>query len=116
MDNPWIQLLEAAPFVLPSDQPPIDAFNRRYLTNARRTLQLDIRPEPFIGNIEAPIVLLYLNPGYTPDDHSSTPILTEMHFGAPMFSKNRVRIRSMCSIRVLLGLREHVGGSIPSPN
>jgi hypothetical protein len=68
MDNPWKELGDASPFVLPSDKPKIDDFNRRYANNARRMLRLDIRPEPFIGNFEAPIVLLFLNPGYTAAD------------------------------------------------
>lgn len=57
-----------SPFVLPSDEPQIDDFNRRYPNNTRRMLRLDIRPEPFIGDLEAPVVFLSLNPGYTPED------------------------------------------------
>jgi hypothetical protein len=68
MDNPWKSLPNEAPFILPSDKSQIDAFNRRYSRNDHRTIRLDIRPEPYIGDINAPIVLLYLNPGYTADD------------------------------------------------
>jgi hypothetical protein len=68
MENPWFNLPDASPYVLPSDKLFVDAFNQRYQGNDRRSLRLDIKPEPYIGSLEAPILLLYLNPGYTADD------------------------------------------------
>lgn len=68
MENPWLDLPDAPPYVLPSDEPSVDAFNRRFQGNDLRSLRLDIRPEPYIGSLNAPILLLNLNPGYTDDD------------------------------------------------
>lgn len=70
MENPWIELPASAPFVLPSDAAPINAFNDR--ERQRRSdcerLQLDLLPEPYIGRPDAPIVILKSHPGYHPSD------------------------------------------------
>lgn len=64
--NPWIDLPESAPFVLPGDAAVIERFNAR----AAEPLQvrLDVLPEPFIGRHDAPVVLLALNPGFSDGD------------------------------------------------
>ncbi len=68
MANPWIHLPQNPPYVLPSDAPQVDAFNHRHRENDQRLLRLDVRAEPYIGALDAPIVLLNLNPGYVPED------------------------------------------------
>jgi hypothetical protein len=62
MKNPWSDLPKNPPFVLTCDQPYIDAFNS-VETKTDHKINLDILPEPFHGNVEAPIVVLLLNPG-----------------------------------------------------
>lgn len=64
--NPWIHLPTVAPYVLQDDLPLIDAFNR----TAIRTQYIDtsLLPEPFLGRPDAPVVLLGLNPGWSPHD------------------------------------------------
>jgi hypothetical protein len=66
MRNPWLDLPSEAPFVLPGDAQKIDAFNREASDSKR--IHLNLLPEPFLGSPDAPIVLLSLNPGFSPDD------------------------------------------------
>ena len=70
MENPWRKLPAAPDFVLPGDRAAIEAAN---LKNARRKhnawryhYHLELLPVPYIGNLDAPVVLFTLNPGYTP--------------------------------------------------
>jgi hypothetical protein len=71
MRNPWLELPHQAPYVLADDADAIERFNRT--ASARRQadrtwLHLELLPEPFLGDPAAPIVVLSLNPGYSPDD------------------------------------------------
>jgi hypothetical protein len=71
MRNPWLDLPQQAPYVLADDAAAIERFNRA--TAARRAadrtwLHLELLPEPFLGDPAAPVVLLSLNFGYSPDD------------------------------------------------
>ncbi len=71
MDNPWVNLPKVAPLVLPEDKTLIDDYNAsRGITNPSY-IHLEQPPEPFIGNPDAPIVLLNLNPGYSPETNAS---------------------------------------------
>lgn len=64
--NPWCQLLNSAPYVLPDDQPFVEMFNR---TATEDTLiHTGLLPEPFFGRFDAPVVVLLLNPGFSADD------------------------------------------------
>lgn len=63
--NPWVNLPQTAPLVLPSDRALIDAFNER--ANARHRIRTEAIPEPFFGRFDAPIVVLLLNPGFSSD-------------------------------------------------
>ncbi|GBE23192.1 MAG TPA: hypothetical protein ENH00_13530 [Actinobacteria bacterium] len=64
--NPWVHLPATPDFVLPEDAPQV------YEHNARRgedyQLQLHVLPESFLGPVDAPVVLLSLNPGYVASD------------------------------------------------
>lgn len=64
--NPWISLPTSAPFVLPGDADPIQAFNARARENYR--IHVEVIPEPFLGLPDAPVVLLNLNPGFNDED------------------------------------------------
>ena len=79
MENPWPQLPTDAPHVLPSDRCIVDKFNARNANKHDRkcrnpsctgcfTLQKQLLPEPFIGDPDAQVYLLNLNPGYTPGE------------------------------------------------
>jgi hypothetical protein len=64
--NPWEQLPKTAPFVLDADRPALTAFNSR--AKPRQAVDTSLLPEPFLGRPKAPVVLLGLNPGWSPDD------------------------------------------------
>ena len=64
--NPWSALPAVAPFVLPSDAPAVEAFNQRAAAPLR--VETSLLPEPFVGRVEAPVILLTLNPGVSAGD------------------------------------------------
>ena len=66
MRNPWLGLPHAEPFVLAEDADQIERFNRTAKDNLR--IRLELLPEPSLGNPDAPIVILGLNPGFSTDD------------------------------------------------
>jgi hypothetical protein len=76
VDNPWLDLPEEEPFVLESDKPNIADFNRAAGTDY--LIHTELMPEPFLGNPQADIVLLNLNPGFNDRDPS-------FHHGDPYF-------------------------------
>jgi len=66
MENPWHRLPQSPPFVLPEDEVVVRAFNK----GAREKYRLrvnDLLPEPFVGGLDASVVLLSNNPGFTPE-------------------------------------------------
>lgn len=84
ISNPWLDLSETAPFALASDVEAIARFNNRAGTNT--SIHLELLPEPFLGDPAAPVVLLGLNPGYSPEDL--------VHHGSPDFvSLSRQNLR-----------------------
>jgi hypothetical protein len=64
--NPWLKVPDSAPFVLADDRPAIDRFNAS--APSRTRVETDLLPEPFVGRVDAPIVLLALNPGVSDGD------------------------------------------------
>jgi hypothetical protein len=66
MKNPWIRLPHHPPYVLAEDLEVIDCFNNTAGKKVR--VHTDLMPEPFIGRTDAPVVLLNLNPGFSPQD------------------------------------------------
>jgi len=61
MDNPWINLPKASPYVLPEDRKLLDSFN--YSDESRP--HTEILPAPYMGRPEsARVFLLSLNPGF----------------------------------------------------
>jgi hypothetical protein len=60
--NPWLALPTKPPFVLPDDWEIIEKFNRKN-TKKNLTLQTEMLPEPFVGSLDAPLVILLQNPG-----------------------------------------------------
>lgn len=66
MNNPWQLLPENQPYILEEDRIVIEQFNLR--AKPEHHIHLDLLPEPFLGNPNAQIVLLGLNPGYSAAD------------------------------------------------
>ena len=68
MRNPWLDLPDASPYVLPSDRFDVDDFNAELEVSARCRIPVrDVIPEPFAGAVKsAPVVILQLNPGIDP--------------------------------------------------
>lgn len=64
--NPWKSLSRSAPFVLKSDAPVVQQLGLK--AKGVHRLHLNLLPIPFLGNPDAPVVLLNLNPGYHPKD------------------------------------------------
>jgi hypothetical protein len=85
MRNPWLDLPEAAPFVLRGDVAGIERFNTT--ATPETTIQLDVMPEPFIGRPEAPLVFLLLNPGFDP---ATVPLYQS---GTPLAVASRDNLR-----------------------
>ena len=67
MENPWKELPTYPPYVIPDDSRAISIFNDRCKSQDHR-IQTHILPEPYIGNIDSPIYLLSLNPGFDEKD------------------------------------------------
>jgi len=65
-ENPWVQLPNRPPFVVPHDAQVIEQFNST--ADDEFKVHLDIFPEPYLGNPDAPVVLLGLNPGFKETD------------------------------------------------
>lgn len=80
MKNPWLDVPDAAPFVLPGDAGVIERFNRSAPDRTR--IDLNLLPEPFQGHPEAPVVLLSLNPGLSKEDAA-------IHAGSPFAKRLR---------------------------
>jgi hypothetical protein len=68
VENPWTDFTSGDPYVLPADLPQVLAFNRGLQQTDVRRLRLNVVPEPYIGRVDAPVVLLAINPGYTSED------------------------------------------------
>ena len=65
MDNPWLDLPQNAPYVLPQDHHAVVTFNRK--ADEVTLIRLGMMPEPYLGNPLAPVVVLGLNPGFNPN-------------------------------------------------
>ena len=66
MKNPWLQLPQSAPYILPTDLTAVRAFNATASTKG--LIHEELLPEPFIGRVDAPVMLLSLNPGFDVHD------------------------------------------------
>ena len=64
--NPWTGLPPQPPFLLAEDTDVVKAHNSR--RKEIHQFRLDTLPEPFMGSLDAPVVLLNLNPGFHPSD------------------------------------------------
>lgn len=63
--NPWADLPDTRPYILPQDQSILAGFQPR---RPEAAIQTEVLPEPFFGDPEAPVLLLGLNPGFSDDE------------------------------------------------
>jgi hypothetical protein len=69
LQNPWHAIDPSnPPYVLASDEPHIRAFNTTVGDDSDYALDLTLLPDPWVGRLEAAVVLLNLNPGLSPGD------------------------------------------------
>ena len=68
IDNPWLHLRTRDPFVLQEDAEAIEAFNRR--ARPETWIETNLLPIPFVGRIDAPVILLLLNPGVSDESYT----------------------------------------------
>lgn len=66
MRNPWLDLSVSPPFILAEDATRVEAFNRRASETSR--VHVELLPEPFLGDPNAPVVILGLNPSFSTYD------------------------------------------------
>lgn len=66
MNNPWLQLPLRPPFLLPVDAPYVATFNQFAAPSI--AIDTNLMPGPFIGDPTAPVIILALNPGWSPRD------------------------------------------------
>lgn len=66
MDNPWLSLPNTASFLLASDLPIILHFNTK--AKSQYKIHGELLPEPYLGDPQANILLLNLNPGFDERD------------------------------------------------
>jgi hypothetical protein len=100
--NPWLDLPSQPPYVVPVDAPFIEVFNRSASRDAR--VRTELFPEPFIGPLNAPIVMLLLNPGVSRGDFA-----VHRH---PVFRRNiRECLREPRGVRV----HQYLTGETPGP-
>src|SRR5713101_2701540 len=72
--NPWQKLtLDTPPHVHENDSPIIERHNRKYSHGHRFHIHTQSYPEPYIGDPDAPILLLNRNPGYSACGPSELP-------------------------------------------
>jgi len=64
MDNPWINLPNKSPFVIADDGKAIDSYNFKN-KQSDYEIKTGLFPEPYIGSLNASVVFLSLNPGYS---------------------------------------------------
>src|SRR5688572_19533734 len=71
MVNPWARLPSEPPFVLAEDRLSVETFNEQNRKRLDRQIRTELMPEPFIGRVDAPLVILALNPGFSSRDASA---------------------------------------------
>lgn len=73
-ENPWLQFNSVDSKIHPADISIIDNFNKKAKENFK--YHLNLLPEPYIGSLDAKIIVLALNPGFNEKDfnyHSKEP-------------------------------------------
>jgi hypothetical protein len=66
--NPWLSVLRDEPYVLPEDKAAVYRWNASLGQGDPRLIELHVLPEPVLGLLDAPVLVLMANPGSTPGD------------------------------------------------
>jgi hypothetical protein len=66
MDNPWQSLPQSSPYLVAADRTAVLFHNKRVAEKFQ--IRYDVLPEPYLGEPNAPIILLSLNPGFKESD------------------------------------------------
>jgi hypothetical protein len=67
MKNPWKHLPKTQPYLLKTDRDIIELFNKKN-KGKDCMIKSELLPEPYLGKINAEIILLNLNPGFSESD------------------------------------------------
>ena len=81
MGSPWANLPSEPPIVLPEDRPWVETFNELSRDRPSWRIRTELLPEPFIGRVDAPLVILALNPGFSEEDlgtHTRPEFMSEV--------------------------------------
>ena len=81
MENPWLQIIDdfdKGTFILPDDKSVVEDFNKS--VSDKYKIHTDIFPAPFMGYVDAPIVLLALNPGFNNNEFEKGYYRRYAHF------------------------------------
>jgi hypothetical protein len=66
LNNPWVDLPDKPDYVLEADRPEVEKFNKKRKPDSAHYLHIEkILPEAFIGDKNAPVLLLSNNPGFS---------------------------------------------------
>lgn len=110
--NPWGRLPLESPWVLPEDRLAIDVFNASAGSSHR--IHIETPPEPFLGPLDAPIVVLLLNPGTNGDGVHDHRLLDEPRGDAPERRHFYIGASNRWWVRVL-DSSDHSSGQGASP-
>ncbi len=73
MINPWLKIPTQAPFVLEEDKLYVESFN--YVNKKdSNSINLNYTPEPRLGPVEAPVIILQLNPSYSDESEGEEQV------------------------------------------
>lgn len=104
MQNPWLDLPRTPPYVLPIDAEAVARFNESAKDHGR--LLLELLPYPRLGDPNAPIVLMSLNPDLSDgnartDTNSSNGIVALLGRGRGIYNDAGTRPASAASCGTL---------------
>lgn len=68
MPDPWVVIREKSYYLLKSDKAFISKIYRDKKLKPEHKFHFKLLPEPFLGRVDAPIIILNLNPGYSECD------------------------------------------------
>jgi hypothetical protein len=71
--NPWVAIADRAPFVLSQDMPFITAHNSCVVEHSDAWINTGYTPEPRLGPVDAPVLILQANPSYDPAQRQCNP-------------------------------------------
>jgi hypothetical protein len=66
--NPWLEVPDTPPFVVPADERYVEAWNASDGRHPEHKIDTTLLPEPWLGRHDAPVVMLTANPGIDPSD------------------------------------------------